>query len=171
MVPVERSTARLIKKLQKKGVPVIALTARSEELVETTLQQLKKNKIDFSCCGLFKDDFIFTPAGSTKSVICKKNVVFCNGGQKGPILVELLDRARSLDHRVITHVVFADDSLKHVVNVDQALQKNGVSCACFHYTNVDVSKFNPAKAEREFEKFLVDLKKVNPELYAQLPVI
>lgn len=89
--PVEPEVVTLIKKFQKKKIHVIALTARSCQLIPCTIKQLQSIGIDFSKTALrskkqlsFKE--LSDPACYTKGIM------FCANNSKGKTLLQLFKR-------------------------------------------------------------------------------
>ena len=105
LIPVEQTTPAYIKSMQEKGILIIALTARSDEIKDRTLQQLAAMGIDFS-----NSSFMLEPFEET--VPCKysyKNgIIFCHGNDKGKVLKLVLEK---VNHKPIK-VIMMDDKEK-----------------------------------------------------------
>lgn len=118
---IEPNISRTIRVLQKKGVIVLCLTARSLERAKKTQKQLKKIGIDLLHTIQvdkihhfpFKNGVIYaSPTHGEKSI-------------KGPVLKEFLDffrdNALPTDHKVISKNYFAITNIKRIIFVDDKL--------------------------------------------------
>lgn len=146
--PVELTTPRIIKQLQDAGLTVIALTARSLEIRERTIDQLKDIAIDLSLSGLSPCEII----SEIKQIYhYKKGIIFCAGHEKGKILADILERA----HYSPTKVIFIDDKEKYLHVVQQALAPT-IEFVGIRYSYLDekVAAFDAAVAEKELLEFL-----------------
>lgn len=127
MQTVEQDTPRLIHLLQNRGYKVLALTARPQDLNETTERQLLSQGIRF-----------------------ERIISIGPGLSKGTMLANEL-RANRLPSRV----VFIDDKEKHVHSVDDALNAFPLTHFEFRYGAADskVKSFSPQIAEVELSYF------------------
>lgn len=125
---VEDSTPFIASGLQQRGVTVMALTARGPEDEADTLRQFKTLGYDL-----------------TKRTLVKNGIVLMGDGDKGAVLLETMKKAGYKPKRVI----FVDDKLKNVKNVDAALTAAGVPVLCFRYgaTDAKVAAFNEVTGE------------------------
>jgi len=120
---VEDFTPGLIREQQKRGLKIMALTARDAGDAESTFRQLKDIGVDL--------------AG---------NVIFVGDGpDKGKALVAHLKKLSLTPAKV----VFVDDKPHHAKNVDAALSAAGIKCVAFRYGAADakVRAFNDVTAE------------------------
>lgn len=129
MQMVESKTASLIKNLQKKGVEVIALTARPEEMFDRTRAQLKKNKV------VIKD--IYSAGALTK----------------GQAMTNIINAK----YPKVTSVVFVDDKEKHAQTVNDALNLlSHITHFEFRYGFADakVKAYDSKVADCQLQKFM-----------------
>lgn len=150
MMPVESTTPKVIETLQATGkIKVIALTARSFPLIDSTLQQLADINVDFSKDGLFDADRDFSTKLPSKY---RRGIVFCQNNCKGEVLLNLLQEA----HWKPKKVIFADDKRKYLEAVEKVLAEKGIEFVGIRYGKCDerVRNFNAIKAEQELQEFL-----------------
>lgn len=118
VVEIERKTIRMIKMLNRIGIPQILLTARNDELFEVTVRQLVS-------CGIN-----FYPA----------NMIFCDGKDKGRCLENYL----AMLPRQIPHIVMIDDKKYNVESVrDAAIRMNSrFNGFVYEFMNAEVQAFD-----------------------------
>ena len=152
-IPVEVDTPRFIRTLQANGISVIALTARPFEWAKGTLSQLYSVGVDFRRSSV-TSDAIQDPNFTARFL---NGVLFMKSGQdKGVALSNFMARA----HHPFKNVVFIDDKLKNVQNVDAAFNAAMNTAVIphieFRYGAADarVKAFNPKIADIEWAYFL-----------------
>lgn len=123
LIPLEKNTPSYIRKLQRKGYNVIALTARSEPIAGETIQQLKKMGVSFKS-SLHKD----VDGCLRMKWYFRGGIAFCQGNDKGAVLLKVLDCMNISPKKVI----FIDDGLKNVSSVEKAIGED--SLLGIHYT-------------------------------------
>lgn len=155
VVPVESTTPNLIKGIQRRGITVMALTARPLDLIDTTTKQLKSIGVDFTRTPVLdrqlelrSDDLAKFAAG----------IVFVGPkNNKGKVLVQFLQKIGLAPKRI----VFVDDKSKHVHNMDEAFKASTTSYIGFRYgaTDEEVANFDAGIADvqlRFFNRILDD---------------
>lgn len=115
--PVEPTTAAVICDLQKRGLKVIALTARPSSILKETLRELREVGVDFTKSPVFDHDLLFD---MERPVFYSQGILSVNNTNKGLALLKLLELAGIQP----AHIVFVDDKLKNVANVNDALNAN-----------------------------------------------
>lgn len=139
--PVETLTPDFIRTQQKRGIKVMALTARGPEDEQATFAQLKAVGVDYSINPPVKKDLKTPNNGSFK-----RGVFFQGEGpSKGETLLAFI-KANGLKP---ARVVFVDDKLKHATSVEKVLREGGVSVITFRYGAADakVKFFNDMMEE------------------------
>lgn len=128
--PVETLTPLLIKNLQDRGVLVITLTARPNDLKPITMNQLESIGVNVE---------------STKAL-------FANGQNKGVLLNDYL-KANNLHP---ARLIFVDDKQKNVKNMDDAFAKREFANINYRYSAADfrVKAFNPKLADYQWNYFI-----------------
>ena len=152
--PVEKEIVEFISKFQKDKIPVIALTARSMPLEETTLKQLKSINIDFSHnCLAGKKDITFHNLEHS----CKytNGILFVSDNDKGKALTVFLDHVKHGPKKV----VYADDKLKHAQHVERACQAKNIEAVCIRYGLLDEEVKNYKLPEETKTKLSGKVKK------------
>lgn len=140
--PVEALTPGLIADAQKRGLRVMALTARGPEDAAATYAQLKAVGVDLP--NKTVSPMELRPAPGT---LYARGVLFAADRNKGELLVGFL---KQLALRPAA-VVFADDKLHHAKNVDAALAAAGIPAVSFRYGAADakVKAFNDVMGEAD----------------------
>ncbi len=139
--PVEAITPALIREQQKRGLKIMALTARGVEDAEATFRQLKDIGVDLTATAVRKDDLATEQKG-----LYSRGVFFVGEGpDKGKTLVAFLKKIGLRPAKI----VFADDKPHHAKNVDAALTAAGIPGVSFRYGAADakVRAFNEVMAE------------------------
>ncbi len=139
--PVEAITPDLIRAQQKRGVKVMALTARGPEDAATTFAQLKAIGVDLTLTTPYKGE-LKTPEKGLFS-----HGVFFQGDapSKGQTLVAFFKKTGLKPKRV----VFADDKPKHAISVEKSVREAGIPVISFRYgaTDAKVNFFNSMMEE------------------------
>ncbi len=139
--PVETITPTLIREQQKRGIKVMALTARGAEDAAATFRQLRDIGVDLTASAVRKGDL----ATELKGFYSRGVFFVGEGPNKGVTLVSFLKKINLHPKRV----VFVDDKPHHVKNVEAALRESGVPCIAFRYGAADakVKAFNEVVSE------------------------
>jgi hypothetical protein len=139
VVPVERTTPIIVRRLQSKGLKVMALTARSPKLARRTLQQIGRVGYQFTRSSVMQG-VKYIPVGNRKPMHVN-GVVFAEGADKGQVLFKILQTMKSVPKRV----VFVDDKLHHGQEVLEAIRRLGIEVHAFRYGAADqrVKTFDP----------------------------
>ncbi|MFC1870704.1 DUF2608 domain-containing protein [Candidatus Dependentiae bacterium] len=138
MEPVEKDTVQVIKNLQDKGVTVIALTARSLELTQRTIEQLHHMGIYFT-----KTDPYECPLthghGHGKAGLYIDGIIFSGNHSKGEMIVSWFKQIKYRPKKII----FVDDKLKNLQSVEKALHNRDYPFIGIRYGHEDelVEKF------------------------------
>ncbi len=146
----------IINNLQAKDYHVMALTARGRDMASSTLKQLnvkmvvseqnpKPATIDFVTAPFYnskKELILFDQMGKgKKKKILKKKLLFQNGvgfatgANKGLALQAYLDFI-SEDFQ-FQKIIFIDDNVKNIKNMDKAFQETSEEVTVIHYTEFD----------------------------------
>jgi phosphoglycolate phosphatase-like HAD superfamily hydrolase len=134
--PAEPTTPAFLRDQQKRGVKVMALTARGVEDAEATFAQLKAIGVDYAATAPVKKELKTVNKG-----LFKNGVFFQGEGpSKGETLLAFIKENKLKPERV----VFVDDKVKHATSVEKVLRENGVPVISFRYGAVDdkVNFFN-----------------------------
>lgn len=101
---VEEKTVTIIKYLAAAGIPQGFITARNLDLKTITQNQLSSVGINHK----------------------NHQIIYCNGGNKGRILIEQL-------RFYPRHVIMIDDKFENVLNIQKALENIDIPFTGFHY--------------------------------------
>lgn len=150
VLPIEKTTPRLIREIQKKGILVMALTARPTELSDVTLRQLKSIGIAFPTT----ESFTYSHPGDADhtSVGFHNGVLFVGPkNNKGVILSNFMVQAK-LEPK---QLVFVDDKVKHVTNMEEVFSKTMIPNINYRYGAADkkVQKYSQEIADTELALF------------------
>lgn len=141
---VEEVTVKIINTLQIIGIPVIAITARDHCLEQATIRQLHDIGIDL-------DDQGFAPIAlsltTTEQAFYSNGIIYCAGKDKGACFSSFLQTSNMKPG----HIVMADDKLKHLEHVRQAVEHLGIPFDGIRYGHLDtkVAEFNFNEAHHQ----------------------
>jgi len=143
--PVEPSSATTISMLQKKGITTLALTSRSLPLIERTKAQLKELGISFTCSEEFNKELSIA---LEKQAILSNGIIFCNDNNKGKTLIKTLQTCNCRPETI----VFVDDKLHHVLDVEKECLLNNIHFVGIRYGKLDavVAQFDPKRAVQQY---------------------
>jgi len=128
---VEQDVVNIIESLKNSNKKVFAITARGNEIIEPTLNQLKKLEIKFSSTG---ETFSLDVPGVNKNIpTCKDGVIFCNGQDKGKCLEAYYKHFEQKPKKA----VIVDDKKNNVVAVQTKIVELGGSCVGIRYGYMD----------------------------------
>ncbi len=151
LVPVEKDTVEVINNLQKKGVSVVALTARSLELAHRTIEQLHHLGIYFT-----KTDPHECPIkyGNKKPGLYIDGIIFSGNYDKGEMLVNWF---KQIKYRP-TKIIFIDDKLKNIQSVEKALHNRDYPFIGIRYGYADeqIRNFSLESVAAEQEQFFTE---------------
>lgn len=146
---IEEGTRDLIRALQKKGVTVIALTARSPGLIFRTRNQLAQVGIDFSSSapGNFSG-----PLTSDGHSLAHEGIIFVGPNNKGEVLDSYLKHSLSHPKKIL----FVDDKIHNTSKLEAALEAKAYKVQTFRYGGADsvVQKFDPAVVDAAHAHYL-----------------
>lgn len=148
LIPVEELTVALIKHLQKLGITVVALTLRSLQIHERTVEQLSAIDIDFAVSA-FGNEILYGP--QELPYLYNHGIIFCASQNKGVVLKHILDQ---LNHKP-TKIIAVDDKTHHLHAIKSAFVAHEIEVIGIRYSYLDekVAQFDPAKAEHELQLF------------------
>lgn len=160
---VEEGSDLVVKELQAKGGVVMCLTTQGLALTTRTIQQLKKLNIDLSESGPSKDECYFLndreKLERKEGVLYRKGILFTAGSKKGKALLGLFSRLGITPK----HVLFINDKLSHLKDVEEDLNQAGIAFTGLRYAIGDerVKNFNPQITDIQwlnstFEQILSD---------------
>ncbi len=147
---VEECTPTLISELQKANIPTIALTARPKKLQFSTEQQLSKVQIDFSqskTLPMYSIELLHS-----NDIWYENGIIYTGHNNKGESLIAFFQAIEWQPQLII----FVDDRIKRVQEVDQYARKHKIKCNAFHYTylkNRKKTKLDVGKIEDELQEF------------------
>ncbi len=145
----------LIYDLQVADYPVMALTARSKYLTDATLSQLQsrlrftiepstdendnKAELYFVTAPAYDTSFTehdYKGAKKINKLAYKEGVALVGGGNKGHALQGFL---KSIN-KSYKQIIFIDDSLRNIKNLDKAYKATSEHITIIHYTEFDRKK-------------------------------
>ncbi len=147
---VEECTPHMISELQKQGITIIALTMRSIALADRTIKQLHHLGIDFIHSAPHKSHIDLPTHVPT---LYKEGVIFANCKSKSKALLAFFNHINFWP----TKIIFIDDKLKNLEDVEQAVTELGIQFLGIRYGRTDgkVENFDHAAAEKQLADFLV----------------
>ena len=150
LVPVEKETVSIIKQLQRK-VPLIALTARSEAIIDRTITQLNAIDIDFTRSSLFCTESF--DGAIDYPYHYHQGSIFCGSNNKGKVLFEVLNKYNYRPEVII----MIDDKEKNLKAVEaEAAKHQGVEFIGVRYNRLDhkIESFDVQEGERLLAEFI-----------------
>jgi len=149
LCPVENKTVDVLQELRKKEIVTVALTARSDTLVTRTKSQLQEIDIDFNAENGFSRELTLE---YPRPVLLKNGIIFCANNDKGSVLFSILTL---IDYHP-KKIIFVDDKLDHLFEVEKACLRNAVNFIGIRYSKLDpvVAQFDPVLAEQELSLLL-----------------
>lgn len=127
--PIENQVPQLLSALKAKGITIIGLTARRPCAADLTINQLKKIGIELGFLSL-KNTF------RSKNFIYKGGIIFASENNKGKILNEFLYETKNIISERYNEIVFFDDKLKNVQEVNKELKIFGIKYKGIHYNRL-----------------------------------
>ena len=160
--PSDDALPALLRKYNAAGVSSMGLTARRPALSTATWAQMgDRCNFEFIWPAAPKleglDDLLRSPEHvrdpkSWEGLSFERGVWFTSNVNKGSLLRAVLQPGM--------HVVFADDSVRHLVAANAALDGHAASVACLHFTaatSAASKNLNAAKCDEQLAAHIVDL--------------
>jgi len=146
LVPLGNSP-KIIHDLQKKNIPIIALTNRSIPVVKRTIKQLKNIGIDLSKNNLYKNDIDLQVTHNGKY---SHGIIFTGSNDKGKMLYEFFKKIKKTPKKII----FVNDKIKNVKSVEKAAIQNNAEFIGIRLCLMDKEKkdFDPVAAKKQILK-------------------
>ena len=119
-----KGTVAIIKYLQTRNIPIIGLTARGGDCMGYALRQLESIGVNLSLTSLHRDRMFKDKFDADAPAVYMSGILFCDGPQnKHKILARYLSNVRSAnpDFKMPSKIVFVDDKLKNVTDVERAV--------------------------------------------------
>ncbi len=123
---VESLTPPLVHKLQNSGVKVIGLTERNLELAYTTLRQLRSIEIDLDRNPVKIKDLNLSSHFPVKYI---EGIVFVQRNHKGEVLFNMV----KLSDSPLKKVIFIDDKMKYIKQVEEVCEAHNIEYVGFRY--------------------------------------
>jgi hypothetical protein len=144
---VEAITPALIQSLQKRGIFVMALTARPAGWADSTLKQVASLGVDFRATA---PRLISAPMESAGHFV---NGVFflTKKSNKGAAMLEILKQTSTSVNRVL----FIDDKTSNIESVEKALAQTSIAHLSIRYSAADakVANFRADIAQCEWQEY------------------
>lgn len=138
---VEAETPNLVRAVRRKGVTILALTARPANLADVSVGQLRANDVTFPTYDGFRGE----------GVVYHGGVLFADGKNKGHVLRDFLRQLNIQPARIL----FVDDKAKNVKNMDAEFANDGFPNINYRYGAADpkVRAFSKEVAELQWTYF------------------
>lgn len=154
---VESDTPSWIEQLQKKGIKTMALTARNTDVADTTKKQLQSIQVNFRATPPSSQTLKLskTELQSEEGAIFTDGILLVGeGNNKGLVLRAFLKKLGYTPEKII----FIDDKLKHVNNMEKALSTLSIPYFGYRYAALD----------QQVEAFKNQTSEVNDQKTAEL---
>jgi phosphoserine phosphatase len=142
---LEPETSPLIQALQKKAAAVFCLTSRYSHASEITIRQLNQVGIDF------------TPSAPPLYSIPDKGIHYEKGillnsphNEKGKTIRQFIERMEKP-----SRIIFVDDTMKHLIDMENEMAEEGIPCFTFLYTRCLERTYDPQVAAREYSELFL----------------
>lgn len=149
---VDPKTPAFIADLQNKNIKVMALSARSIGLMETTKYELLNLGVFFAKNPPATSEFSL---GITHKAYYSDGILFGANNNKGTLLLQFFDDIQYHPNKV----VFVDDKRSHLEAIESATQSRGITFVGLRYSAEDGRKasFDPGQAEQLLQEFKINL--------------
>lgn len=146
--PVETATPKIVSRVGKQA-HTIALTARSLQLKQRTIDQLKKLGITFAPPPSFAPEL---PIELDHPGLLKDGIIFCDQNDKGKLLFYIFKKFNYQP----AWIIFVDDRLYNLLNVQKESLMQDVRFVGIRYGYMDERSddFNAEKATAEYEQLI-----------------
>jgi hypothetical protein len=151
--PVEAITPEFLDHVQRAGISIIGLTARTADQAVLSTRQLQSVGIDLSVTAGFRNNLPYQDLGAGQGYSYYRGIVFVSPtGDKGQNLLAFLNKTGQHFNRI----VFVDDRAQNVQSVSKALDDAHVQNREFRYGGADahVQTYSPVIADAEWNQFL-----------------
>lgn len=152
--PPELTIPHDIQHLQEMGSPVTYHTSRNTDVRDITERELQKNNLlplvmTIGPTGGYPGRFTFAQASTNQRPVSFQNGIYMTAGQDKGVWLQLLFEKTNESPK---HVVFIDDEIKNLQNVERALQRKIPATLC-RYGKMDsvVKAFNESDKKGEIE--------------------
>jgi len=132
LIPIEKETVSVINTLQEKGVTVIALTARSLDLTQRTIEQLHRMGIYFTKTDPHECPLVHGH-GHGKPGLYIDGIIFSGEHSKGEMIISWFKQIKYRPKKII----FIDDKLKNLQSVEKALHNRDYPFIGIRYGHED----------------------------------
>ena len=142
---VDKNTPFLIRDLQKKGIKVIALTARGarpfgcvSNMADQSVKGLNELGIDFSFAFPQNTYLCLSDSLNSKTSfpVFRKGIIFTEAYDKGYVLEKFLSKMNWRPKKII----FVDDDMKNIKSVRASMKRVGVDFVGLHYLGCGYSE-------------------------------
>lgn len=147
---VDPRTAEIIEELKRRQIPVLGLTARFPEESWFTFDQLQSVNIDLTPQNELPQKLLQIPLEPAAAY--EKGILFSTTlNKKSSVLIKFLE----LHKMDLGGIIFVDDKLHHVEDVEKTCKMLGIECIGVRFSGADesVKRFDAAKAELQWEFF------------------
>ena len=150
LVPTEPDLLQTMAEIERNCDHVICLTARSGQIMERTLTQLKLNQLEFHVPEVNHTDLELPEASHYH-----EGVLFCGNHNKGAILNVFL----AAIHYQPEQIILVDDKLYNLTAVAKLVAPE-IDFVGLHYLGINqkIERFNPTQTHQE----LIDFLKTHP---------
>lgn len=147
LTPTEPSISDELAALAKQCDHIICLTARSQELVQRTIDQLTHHNIQFTIPGTANSKLSLDHPCSYDN-----GILFCSANDKGAVLRTFLQHIGYTPEAII----FVDDKESCINSVERAAHHMNIPFIGLRYAGCDhrVKAFDSAATEQELHTFL-----------------
>ncbi len=145
---IQSETPRMISLLQDAGVRMMALTSRSIHIKNRTYAQLNHVGINFIHTAPHNGTLTFDPHCEA---CYEHGILYSAAHNKGEMLLHFFDAIEFYPKKII----FIDDKLKYIEQVEMALRDVNISCITMRYSRLDqkIKEYNLADHEKRLAHY------------------
>lgn len=146
---VDGEAGQIIHEMQDQKVKVMCLTARMPQELLCTLKQLDAIGVNIQETA---------PVADSAEMIFNRKALYSNGilfatpfNKKSEVFISFL-KINKLPYK---RVIFVDDKQSHVLDLQEALEREGIDCVAIRFAGADnrVKQFDPVAAELQWKNF------------------
>lgn len=147
---VDNEASQVIRDIQDQKIEVMCLTARMPQELSCTLTQLDSIEVNIQAMAPVVE---FTEITTLNRTACYRHgILFATPLNKKSEVLIAFAKKNNLFHQ---RVIFVDDKLHHVQDVNDALVQEGIECVAMRFSGADerVEQFDPIEAELQWKHF------------------
>ncbi|MFC1894435.1 DUF2608 domain-containing protein [Candidatus Dependentiae bacterium] len=139
-VPIEKDkTLDILNHIKSLNIESLALTARSEPLIDCTYRHLKSNEVLPTLFDLAEDKVILFDKNTNSRALYFKGTIHCAGNSKGECLKKFIKlfKDKKTELKNIKKIIMIDDKEKNLQDVEDSLKDSNIEFIGLRYSYLD----------------------------------